>query len=227
MISLIQKLIIFIYSSAPCKHLISISLVHLYTVTFCHKCQSFKTKELRQYPWGIQRLVSTHFNSNLEGGFMATQNSGQLFIFGGSWLLKTQSPKFWATFYFKGVAILGYSNSQVLANFSFFYGEGVFLTTQNSKSQVLVNFSFSGREWLSLASQNSKSQVLANFSFLGRGYLWLLKTQSPKFWSLEFYCPRWDRNSFHLGGGEFLATQNSKSQLFIFRGVGVWVFLAR
>ena len=53
----------------------------------------------------------------------------QLVIFGEgvySWLLKTQSPKFWPTFHFQvGGGFLATQNSQVLANFSFLRGRGI------------------------------------------------------------------------------------------------------
>ena len=77
--------------------------------------QSGETIVTRRYSWGIQRLVSTHSNCYFSWGGgvffkLKVPSSGQLFIWGGgsSWVVKTQSAKFWPTFHWGG-GILGYA----------------------------------------------------------------------------------------------------------------------
>ena len=77
-------------------------------------CALIIAGQTRQYPWGIQQLVSTHpfspcsWPKCLGGVLLATQNSKcqvlTKFAFGSvySWQPKTQSPKSWSNFHFRG-----------------------------------------------------------------------------------------------------------------------------
>ena len=105
--------------------------------------------EMRWYPWGIQRLVSTHsFPPCSRGGgegctldqFKSKVTStGQMFMGGGIWTNSIQSPNPWPNFH---VCVYG--------------GEGVGGVGERGDS----------------GPTQPKSQVLTKFSFLGRGILW-------------------------------------------------------
>ena len=71
------------------------------------------TSSTRRYPWGIQYLVSTHPNGERGAVFLGSQNSkcqvlANFYFRGGgggswgySWVVKTQSAKFWPIFIFR------------------------------------------------------------------------------------------------------------------------------
>ena len=132
-----------------------------------------------------QYRVKTHISVFLYAFWHYSAQSPPTGVRGGflySWLLKTQCAKFWPNLNLEG-------------------GEGgLFLATQNSMCQVLTKFKISmgwgsGVEFL--AAQNSKVSSSDQIS-------WILATQNTN-------CQLLTKFSFWVvGGGEFLATQNSQ-----------------
>ena len=98
-------------------------------------CQT-NTVEMRQYPWRIQRLVSTHqlAHKSIGGGGTHDQlkskvtQSGQIYMGGGAYSRPTQIQC-----------------AKIYPNFHF-GGGGIVETNSNSKCQDLPKFSFSGGE---------------------------------------------------------------------------------